>query len=197
MSSRRIRYALPVAFVVALGIASFAVAATRGHGSGHWNGNGHNGNVFTASLIGHTETPAVHTKGTGNLTLTINSDNTMSFTLTYSGLNSPATMAHIHFGQPNVAGGVVIWFCGGGTKPTPCPAGTGSTTATVTGTVAASDVQSLPTQGINAGDLAGIVQEIEDGFGYANVHTQTSPAGEIRGQLSASHGHGHGDNDDH
>jgi len=192
MSSRRIRFVLPVVIVLALGLVSFAVAATRNHG----NGRGHDhGSVFTASLIGHNETPAVHTNGTGNLTLTINSDNTMSFTLTYSGLNSPATMAHIHFGQPNVAGGVVIWFCGGGTKPTACPAGTGSTTATVTGTVAASDVQALTAQGINAGDLAGIVQEIRDGFGYANVHTQTSPLGEIRGQLS-SHGHGDSQGDD-
>lgn len=135
--------------------------------------------------------------GTGNLTLPINSDNTMSYTLTYSGLNSAATMAHIHFGQPNYPGGIVIWFCGPSApaKQT-CPAGTGSTTATVTGTVAAADVQAQIPQGINAGDLAAIVQEIRAGFAYANVHTSTSPAGEIRGQLS-SHGHDHGDNDDH
>jgi hypothetical protein len=192
MSSRRIRYALPVAVVLALGLVSFALAATHGHGNGH--GNGHNnGNVFTASLNGHNETPAVHTKGTGTLTLTINPDNTMSFTLTYSGLNTPALFAHVHFGQPNVAGGVVFFFCGGGTKPTPCPPGTTST-ATVTGTVAASDILAPTGQGLNAGDLAGFVQEIRDGFAYANVHTSSSPAGEIRGQLS-SHGHGHGDED--
>ena len=59
MSSRRLRYVLPVAVVLALGIASFAIAATHGHG----NGKGHdNGTVFTASLNGHDETPAVHTK---------------------------------------------------------------------------------------------------------------------------------------
>jgi hypothetical protein len=194
MSSRRIRFALPVAIVLGLGIASFAFAATHNHG----NGRGHDhGSVFTASLNGHNETPAVHTMGTGNLTLTINSDNTISYTLTYSGLNSAATMAHIHFGQPNVAGGVVIWFCGPAApaKQT-CPAGTGSATATVTGTVAAADVQELTAQGIKAGDLAAVLEEIHDGFGYANVHTQTSPLGEIRGQLS-SHGHDHGDNDDH
>jgi hypothetical protein len=193
MSSRRIRFALPVAIVLGLGIASFAFAATHNHG----NGRGHDhGSVFTASLIGHNETPAVHTNGTGELTLTINSDNTMSYTLTYSGLNSPATMAHIHFGQPNYPGGIVIWLCGPAPAKQTCPAGTGSTTATVTGNVAASDVQALTAQGINAGDLAAIVEEIRDGFGYANVHTGTSPAGEIRGQLS-SHGHDHGGNEDH
>ena len=92
-------------------------------------------------------------------------------------------------------GGIVFWLCGGGSKATtPCPAGT-TTPATVTGTVAASDVVLQPTQGIiNAGDLAGIVQEIRAGFAYANVHTTSSPGGEIRGQLS-SHGDEQGDDD--
>jgi len=192
--NRRFRYTLPVAIVLALGIASFAIAATRGHGNGSGHKNGHdNGNVFTASLNGHNETPAVHTKGTGDLTLTINSDNTMSFTLTYSGLNNPALVAHVHFGQPNVAGGVVFFFCGG-PKPA-CPAGT-TTPATVTGTVTAADIMAPAGQGLNAGDIAGMIEEIRAGFAYANVHTSSSPAGEIRGQLSAN-GHGHGnDNDD-
>jgi CHRD domain len=193
MSSRRIRYVLPVAVVLGLAIVSFAIAATHGHGNGNGNKFGHdNGNVFTASLNGHNETPAVHTKGTGNLTLTINSDNTMSFTLTYSGLNNPALVAHVHFGQPNVAGNVVFFFCGG-PKPA-CPAGT-TTPATVTGTVTAADIMAPAGQGLAAGDIAGMIEEIRAGFAYANVHTSSSPAGEIRGQLS-SHGNGHGDDDD-
>jgi hypothetical protein len=189
MSRRRIRYALPVALVLGLGIVSFAIAATHGHGNGN-----NNQNQFTAALNGHNETPAVHTRGTGNLSLTINADNTMTFTLTYSGLNSPATAAHVHFGQPDVAGGVVFYFCGGGSKPAACPPGT-TTTATVTGTVAASDILAPTGQGLTAGDLAGIVQEIRAGFTYANVHTSSSPGGEIRGQLS-SHGHDQGDDED-
>jgi hypothetical protein len=186
MRKRRIRYARPVAFVLALGIVSFAIAATRGHSDG-------NQNQITAVLNGHNETPAVHTKGTGSLSLTINPDNTMSFTLTYSGLNNPAAVAHVHFGQPGVAGGVVFYFCGGGTKPTPCPAGT-TTPATVSGTVNASDILAPTGQGLTAGDLAGIVQEIRAGFTYANVHTSSSPGGEIRGQLS-SHGNDQGDDE--
>jgi len=191
MSSRRIRFALPVVIALALGLVSFAFAATRGHGNGHKFGHD-NGNVFTASLNGHNETPAVHTKGTGELTLTINPDNTMSFTLTYSGLNNPALVAHVHFGQPNVAGNVVFYFCGG-PKPA-CPAGTTSP-ATVTGTVTAADIMAPAGQGLAAGDIAGMIEEIRAGFAYANVHTSSSPGGEIRGQLS-SHGHDHGDNDE-
>jgi hypothetical protein len=163
-----------------------AIAAGRDHGKPS------TGTQFTAKLTGHQETPAVHTKGTGTLSLTINADNTMSYTLTYSNLNSTAMFAHVHFAQPNVAGGVVFFLCGGGGKPA-CPAGTVATTATVTGTVAASDIMAPMGQGLTAGDIAGAVEELRAGFMYANVHTTTSPGGEIRGQLRAG---GHDDNDD-
>jgi hypothetical protein len=197
MNRKRIRYVLPIALVLGLAVASVAVAATHGHGNKSLRGDfgRGNGSQFAATLTGHQETPAVHTNGTGTLSLTINSDNTMSYTLTYSGLNSAAALAHIHFAQPNVAGGIVIWICGGGGKAA-CPAGT-SSTATVTGTVSAADIVAPAGQGLNAGDLAGFVQEIRAGFAYVNVHTATSPAGEIRGQILAGGGKGHGgDRDD-
>ena len=193
MGRRRLRFVLPATLILGLAVVSLAGGTTQGH-SGTVEGNGRNHGQLTATLTGHQETPAVHTNGTGTFQLTINADNTMSYTLTYSGLNSPAMMAHFHFAQPNVAGGVVIWICGGGGKPA-CPAGTGSTAATVTGTVSAADVLAPAGQGLNAGDLAGFVQEIRAGFAYVNVHTQTSPAGEIRGQIGNSHGNGLGDDD--
>jgi CHRD domain len=177
----RIRYALPVAILLGLGIASLAIASTRDHGKSKSN---QTQTQFTAFLNGQSETPAVHTKGTGKLTLTINADNTMAYTLTYSGLNNPALVAHVHFAQPNVAGNVVFFLCGGGSKPA-CPPGT-TTTATVTGTVAASDILAPLNQGLAAGDLAGAVQEIRAGLMYANIHTSSSPGGEIRGQLSSN-----------
>ena len=186
MSSRRLRFVLPAALVLGLAGASLAIASGRDHGKS-------SSNQFTATLIGHSETPAVHTAGRGTLSLTITANNTLSYTLTYSGLNTAASAAHVHFGQRNVAGGVSFFLCGGGSKPA-CPAGT-SSTATVTGTVAASDVLALPTQGLAAGDVAAIVAEIRAGFTYGNVHTATSPAGEIRGQLRADEDEG--DNGDH
>ena len=59
------------------------------------------------------ETPAIHTNGTGRLTLTVNNDRPRSRSLVTANLSSPAQMAHVHFGQPNVAGGVSFFFCGG------------------------------------------------------------------------------------
>jgi hypothetical protein len=38
-------------------------------------------------------------------------------------------------------------------------------------------------QGIEPGNLAAILQMIEEGFGYAKMHTPLHPAGEIRGQI--------------
>ena len=205
MNGRRIRLAVPLALLLGLAVASLAIGATQDHGKGPpgW-GKGkksqswwkENRNTFRASLIGHNEIPATHSKGTGRLTLTINADNTMSFELTYSGLSNPATAAHVHFGQPFANGGVSFFFCGGGGKPA-CPPGNTTTPVTITGAIAATDVQAIPTQLLAANDLVAIGEVIREGFAYANIHTAVSPGGEIRGQLSGKHGkgfwHGHDD----
>jgi len=187
MSSRRIRIALLAALVTALGAGSFAFASGRDHGDHH----GDSTRSLSAVLIGDNETPSIHTAGRGTLKLTINSDNTMSYTLTYSNLSSAAQVAHIHLGQPGVIGGAAIFLCGGGGKAA-CQPGNTSTPVSVSGTIVAGDVQALAGQGLAAGDLAGIVQEIKAGFTYANVHTTNFGGGEIRGQI----GHGHGDDED-
>jgi hypothetical protein len=106
------------------------------------------------------------------------------FELTYEQLSAPPLVAHVHFGQRSVNGGVSFFLCGGGGKP-PCPA---STSGTVTGTVVAADVIGPTAQDIAPGNLAGILQMIRAGFGYANMHTPLHPGGEIRGQIRATGG---------
>ena len=175
MSSRRLRFVLPVALVLALAGTSIAIAATRDHGN-----SGGQATHFSTKMMGHNETPAVHTAATGTLSLTINADNTISYSETYSNLSSPVLFSHVHFGQPFVAGGVSFFLCGGGGKPA-CPQDTSA--GPVTGTVAAADVVGPVNQGIAAGNITAIIQEIRAGFAYANVHTMISPGGEIRGQL--------------
>ena len=41
-----------------------------------------------------------------------------------------------------------------------------------------------------AGNLAPVIEEIREGFAYANLHTQTSPGGEIPRAARQRHGHG-------
>ena len=143
---------------------------------------------FRATLVGGEETPAINGPGRGTFTATGDATQ-LEFTLTYTNLTAPPLFAHVHFGQKSVAGGVSFFLCGGGGKP-PCPAGL--TSASVSGTVVATDVIGPAAQGIPPGDLADIVRAMRSGLAYANAHTPLHPAGEIRGQIK-THG---GDDDD-
>src|SRR4051795_2318166 len=98
MSSRRLRFTIPAVLVASLVASSLALASSQG--PRHHK----DGMTFSAMLNGHNEVPAVHTRGQGSVTLTFQDDNTIDFTLTYANLNAPATMAHVHFAQPNVNG---------------------------------------------------------------------------------------------
>lgn len=174
--------ALMTAAALALGVVGVAMA----------NG-GSDRNSFEARLGGYQEVPAISTTGTGRLSLTLNSAGTeLAYTLTFSGLQggNPAA-AHIHLGQPGVSGAPVAFLCGGG--PTAKPACPAAASGTVTGTIAAADIVSVPAQGISAGEFAEVLKAMRSGVTYANVHSTTFPGGEIRGQIR---GNGKGDKDD-
>ncbi len=144
-----------------------------------------------AKLSGFQEVPPKLSAGTGSLVATV-SGGRLTYTLKYSGLSSPAFMAHLHFAQAGVNGGIFLWLCGSAAAPGPagtpaCPAAGG----TVTRTVGASDIQAVPDQNLAAGDFAGALRSIQNHDVYANVHTTNFKAGEIRGQVRAE-----GDNSD-
>jgi hypothetical protein len=137
--------------------------------------------VVTATLRGFEETPAISTKGFGDFRAVIHPDGTIQFRLRYTiepvaGVN--VTVAHIHIGQRNVAGGVTIFFCGGGGKPA-CATPSGE----IEGTITAADVLALPNQGVEAGALGEVLHAIRAGAAYVNVHSSRFPGGEIRGQI--------------
>jgi hypothetical protein len=130
------------------------------------------------------ETGAILSEGTGTLDLDLNkSAQTLTFTLTFSGLSAPVTQSHIHFGKIHTPGGIVVFFCtnlGNGPAGTAaCPAGGG----TVTGTITAAGVLAIPGQNITAGDFDAIADALESNTAYGNIHTTKFPAGEIRGQI--------------
>jgi hypothetical protein len=137
---------------------------------------------FRAGLSGFNEVPPKATTGAGAFKAKA-SDGAITFTLTYSGLSTPAFMSHLHFAQPGVIGGIFIWLCGtAGGKPA-CPAGT-TARATVTGRITAADITAVPDQGIAAMDMATALRIIQNGDAYVNVHTSKYPGGEIRGQVN-------------
>jgi hypothetical protein len=125
-----------------------------------------------------TATPAPHFRAT------IDPNLNSTFTETFQNLSSNAILSHIHFGEVHVAGGVMIWLCGGGGQPA-CPA---ATSGTFSGTITAANVTGPTSQGITAGGLASALRAIRQGAGYVNLHSVNFPAGEIRGQVSVDQG---------
>lgn len=95
-------------------------------------------------------------RGTFSATVTRSgTSDVMAWELTFSGLTGPAGAAHVHLGPRGQSGGVAVPLCG----PCSSPA---SGTANVDATV------------LNA---------LQTGGAYANVHTPTNAPGEIRGQI--------------
>jgi CHRD domain-containing protein len=137
---------------------------------------------LSAKLRGADEVPPISSTATGTFAAKIFPDGNITFRLTFTGLAANATVSHIHFGQKNVAGGVMIFLCGGGNQPA-CPA---ATSGTVDGTITAANVTGPLGQGIKPGQLAEALRAIAEGEGYANVHNATFMAGEIRGQVRVS-----------
>src|SRR5215470_4543845 len=142
----------------------------------------------TAKLNGFHEVTPKLTNGTGTFSATVQGGQ-LTYTLTYSNLSTPAFMAHIHFAQKGVNGGIFIWLCGTPNTPFAGPPGTKTCPpggGTVQGTITAAGVVAIPVsadQGVSAGDFAGAVRILESGDAYVNVHTNRYPGGEIRGQV--------------
>jgi hypothetical protein len=143
---------------------------------------------FSASLSGANEVPPINSAGTGNFEMTIQ-PGAITFSLDFSDLSSTLTVAHLHFAPSKVAGGVMIFLCGGGGQPA-CPA---ATSGTITGTITAANVTGPGGQGITAGDLDSALAALRDDLSYANMHTTIFPGGEIRGQVRRGLGHDRGE----
>lgn len=135
---------------------------------------------FRANLESFQEVPSLSTTGTGTFRVKLVDDDTLHYELSYSGLEGGAVrFAHIHLGQPGVNGGVIAFLCGGDGKPD-CPA-----SGTVSGTITADNVVGPAGQGIAPGEFDEMVRAMRAGATYVNVHTQSYPGGEIRGQINA------------
>jgi len=115
---------------------------------------------YTANLVGGSETPPNDSQGVGSASVVLDADSKMlDWTVQYSGLTGPATMAHFHGPAPaGKAAGVAVPFKGDLTSPAK-----GSATLT--------DAQ---------------IADLKAGMWYVNIHTAAHPGGEIRGQVEAA-----------
>jgi hypothetical protein len=103
----------------------------------------------------------------------------LTYTLTFSGLTSPTTMAHIHLGPPGLAGAILFPLYDYGMPPS-----MNVTSNTLSGTLTAANFMPDTVDGI--GTFAQAIAAIETGDTYVNIHTTNYPAGEIRGQILAT-----------
>jgi hypothetical protein len=153
-----------------------------------------------AELIPINEVPSISSGAHGRFKATIDRENqTISYELSYDGLEDVALQAHIHFGQRHTTGGVSVFLCGNpptvppATFPQPpaCPL----SPATVTGTLTAANIVGPAAQGIapsqgGVNEFDELADAILSGDTYANVHSAKFPGGEIRGQLRTDERHG-------
>ena len=161
--------------IAGAGLVLAGVSLARG-------GDDDNGRTGTR-LLGYNETPAaISTDGRGTFEARIGS-NVIEYKLRYRNLEGGNVLfAHIHLGQRHTSGGVMAFLCGGGGKPA-CPAGSTSSDVTVEGTITPANVVAIPAQGIALNEFDELVDAINAGAAYVNVHTTTYAGGEIRGQL--------------
>jgi hypothetical protein len=165
--------------------AGSLVAGDDGDGRDHKNG------FFTsARLVGYQEVPAISTVARGTFRAWVDTAaNTITWKLTYDGLEGDVTQAHVHFAQKGVNGGISFFLCtnlaNGPAGTQVCPVGPAEITGVVTAdlVIGPGPTATGAGQGIEPGAFAEIAAAIRNGTAYANVHSSKWPGGEIRGQL--------------
>ncbi|WP_205461763.1 CHRD domain-containing protein [Mangrovibacterium lignilyticum] len=132
---------------------------------------------FTAHLSGDEEVPANESMAVGEAVFQLSKDGMeLSYKLIVAKLDN-IRMSHIHLAPAGANGGVVVWL-----YPSAPPA------VTIPGTSNGILAMGVITADNLTGALAGqplwsLVEELQMGGAYVNVHTDQYPGGEIRGQI--------------
>jgi hypothetical protein len=189
--------------VVAFALLAFIVPAT-GSANDDRKGDRH----LRTDLSGFNEVlgpnlgvGAIFSTGSGRLKLEIDKQKSeIDYELSYEFPDARLTplvgaqfvnQAHLHFGQKHTTGGISVWLCQSADAPAPpavanitptCPSPSGR----VNGTIRPANVLGLEGQGFPDGANGGfeaLIDALQSGAIYGNVHTDRFGPGEIRGQL--------------
>ena len=131
------------------------------------------GRNFVAHLSGGQEVPPAITGGQGQAIFKLSPDGTsLSYKLIVANI-SDVTQSHIHLAPAGTNGPVVAFLFGF------VPGG-----VTVNGILAEGIITEANLVGPLAGQpLSALIEEMNNGGAYVNVHTVSYPGGEIRGQI--------------
>jgi hypothetical protein len=149
---------------------------------------GAGGEKISVGLTGYQEVPPLSSGGKATFEVDVApGSDAFTYKLSYSDI-ADVTQAHIHFGQLAVNGGIAAFLCSnlgngpGGTQACP-PA-----PATITGTIDTTNVIGPNAQGIAPGQIGEVLEAVDAGREYVNVHSATYPGGELRAQLKPDRG---------
>ncbi|HEX6327225.1 MAG TPA: CHRD domain-containing protein [Jiangellaceae bacterium] len=164
---------------IAIAVAVLSLVSTAGLGTVA-AADSDTAGIMTAQLSGAEEVPAVDTNAHGVAVFKRTGEDELTFFLNVANIEN-VSMSHIHLAPAGQNGGVVVWLYPSAPPPQlipgrfdgPLASGT-ITSANLVGALAGKTVQDL-------------VDNIEAGNAYVNVHTSQFPGGEIRGQI-AHHG---------
>jgi hypothetical protein len=127
---------------------------------------------FVAHLAGRNEVPAVDTRAQGEAIFHLSEDGTeLHYKLIVANINN-VFASHIHCGAEGVSGPVGVTLF------------SGDPDGRVDGILAQGTI-TAPNPGNACGwtDLAAVVDAMQSGNTYVNVHTEQNRGGEIRGQI--------------
>lgn len=133
---------------------------------------------WVAVLAGSSEVPAVDTRARGQAFFQLSDDGlSIRYRVIVANVRD-VTMSHIHFAPGTPTGGIVVWLYPASPPPVLIPGRSdgvlmeGSfTAANLVGALAGST-------------LAVLIDHINMGHTYVNVHTSANPGGEIRGTIN-------------
>ena len=156
---------LAAAFLAGLVVVGMAVGGINRNWSTHSNGS--------------EEVPVRDSQGQAQAIFNLSQDGTeLDFKLIASNI-ADVTQSHIHCGPPGVNGPIVVFLYGLG--PTVSPNGVLSQ-----GTITNADVIPRPDSAACPGGVAtleDVIEKMNTGGAYVNVHTVVFPGGEIRGDI--------------
>jgi hypothetical protein len=148
----------------------YANVHTAAHVGGEIRGQVRGPAIYPAALSGDQETMPVESDGSGRGQLVVSADRTkIRFALAATGLQD-ILQAHVHVAPPGFDGPVVLFLANG------------PFTLRI-GTLDAGDL--LPNQDAGIETFADLLEALDAGDVYLNVHTAAHMGGEIRGQVHA------------
>ena len=132
---------------------------------------------FTTHLVGDQQNPPVQTLAQGQAILQLSKDGqTLHYKLIAANIEN-IQQAHIHLGPKGVNGPIVVWLYPASPPLLLIP-------GRFDGVLAEGDITAANLIGLLAGHpLSDLLNAMETGNAYVNIHTVQNPGGEIRGQI--------------